>query len=221
MGRQLLDGEPAFRAVIEQCDAIVRQLGDWSLRDELMASEFRSRMDITAISQPCIFALQVALAGLWASWGIRPQALVGHSVGEVAAAYLAGVFSLDDAVRIIYHRGRTMELAPARGRMLAAGVSPEAARHLIALYGDRVALAAVNSPSSVTLSGEAGPLEDLAALLESKGAFLPVPQGPLRISQRPDGPDPRRTACRARRYSASASVLAPLLYRHRPPDRGA
>ena len=86
-------------------------------------------MEVTAISQPCIFAVQVALAELWASWGVRPEALVGHSVGEVAAAYLAGVFSLEDAVRVIYHRGRCMELAPERGRMLAAGVSPdEAAR---------------------------------------------------------------------------------------------
>ena len=171
MGRQLLREEPVFRAAIERCDAIVRRLGDWSLLDELTADESRSRMDITAISQPCIFALQVALAELWASWGVRPEALVGHSVGEVAAAYLAGVFSLDDAVRIIYHRGRCMELAPERGRMLAAGVSPDEARQLIAGYGDRVALAAVNSPNSVTLSGEGGPLEELAGLLEERGVF--------------------------------------------------
>ena len=128
MGRQLLHEEPVFRAAIERCDAIVRRLGDWSLLDELTADESRSRMEITAISQPCIFALQVALAELWASWGVRPEALVGHSVGEVAAAYLAGVFSLEDAVRIIYHRGRSMELAPERGRMLAAGVSADAAQ---------------------------------------------------------------------------------------------
>jgi acyl transferase domain-containing protein/aryl carrier-like protein len=171
MGRQLLHEEPAFRAAIERCAAIVRQLGDWSLLDELTADESRSRMDITAISQPCIFALQVALAELWASWGVRPEALVGHSVGEVAAAHLAGVFSLDDAVRIIFHRGRCMELAPERGRMLAAGISPDAARQLLAEYGDRVALAAVNSPSSVTLSGEAGPLEEIAGRLEERGAF--------------------------------------------------
>ena len=165
--------------------------------DELTADESRSRMDVTAISQPCIFALQVALAELWASWGVRPEALVGHSVGEVAAAYLAGVFSLDDAVRIIYHRGRCMELAPERGRMLAAGISPEAAQRLIAPYGDRVALAAVNSPNSVTLSGEGGPLEELAGLLEERGVFCRFLQGPVRLPQRPDGPDPRRIARRA------------------------
>ena len=85
-------------------------------------------MDVTAIAQPCLFALQVALAELWASWGVRPEAVVGHSVGEVAAAYLAGVFSLEDAVRVIYHRGRCMERAPGRGRMLAAGVSRRGGR---------------------------------------------------------------------------------------------
>ena len=221
MGRQLLHEEPTFRAAIERCDAIVRRLGDWSLSDELTADESRSRMDITAISQPCIFALQVALAELWASWGVRPEALVGHSVGEVAAAYLAGVFSLDDAVRIIYHRGRCMELAPERGRMLAAGISPDAAQQLLAGYGDRVALAAVNSPSSVTLSGEAGPLEELAALLEERGAVLPIPEGPVCLPQRPDGPDPRRIARRARGHPAAAGELAPVLHRHGPPDRGA
>ncbi len=131
MGRQLLHEEPAFRAAIERCAAILERLADWSLLDELTALESRSRMDNTAISQPCIFALQVGLAELWASWGVRPEAIVGHSVGEVAAAFLAGVFSLDDAVRIIFHRGRTMDLARERGRMLAAGISADEARQLI------------------------------------------------------------------------------------------
>ena len=171
MGRQLLRDELAFRATIERCDAIVRRLGDWSLLDELTADESESRMDVTAISQPCIFAIQVALAELWASWGVRPSAVMGHSVGEVAAAYLAGVFDLADAVRVIYQRGRCMELAPGRGRMLAAGVSPEVAEELLAPYGDRVALAAVNSPGSVTLSGEGRPLEEIAGRLESRGVF--------------------------------------------------
>jgi len=171
MGRHLLHEEPAFRAAIERCDTIMRRLGLWSLFEELTADPSRSRMDETAIAQPCIFALQVALAELWASWGVRPEALVGHSVGEAAAAYLAGVFSLDDAVRIIYQRGRAMQRAPADGRMLAAGLSPEAAQQLVTAYGDRVALAAVNSPNSVTLSGEGAPLEEIAGLLEERGVF--------------------------------------------------
>jgi acyl transferase domain-containing protein/aryl carrier-like protein len=171
MGRQLLEQEPIFRATIERCDEIVRQLGPWSLLDELTADESRSRMAVTAISQPAIFALQVALAALWRSWGVRPETVVGHSVGEVAAAHLAGVFDLEDAMHVIYQRGRCMELAPLRGRMLAAGISAEEVRELLHPYGERVSLAAVNSAASVTLSGEAGPLEEIARVLEERGIF--------------------------------------------------
>jgi acyl transferase domain-containing protein/NADPH:quinone reductase-like Zn-dependent oxidoreductase/aryl carrier-like protein len=185
MGRQLLEQEPVFRAMIERCDAILRRLGPWSLLEELTAEEEHSRMHVTAISQPAIFALQVALAELWRSWGVQPQAVVGHSVGEVAAAYLAGVFNLDDAVRVIYHRGRCMELvggtdvspvcdgrnASPSGRMLAASITPEEAQQLIAPYGERLSFAAINSPVSVTLSGEAGPLEEIAHILDCRGIF--------------------------------------------------
>ncbi|AGA26414.1 type I polyketide synthase [Singulisphaera acidiphila] len=171
MGRELLRTEPVFRKAVARCDTIMRQLGSWTLLDELTADESASQMDVTAIAQPCLFAIQVGLAALWDSWGVRPEALVGHSVGEVAAAYLAGVFNLEDAVRIIYHRGRCMEQAPARGRMLAAALTPDEARSLIAEYGDRVALAAVNSPGSVTLSGEIGALEECAERMKARGTF--------------------------------------------------
>ncbi|MGH7170326.1 MAG: acyltransferase domain-containing protein, partial [Gemmataceae bacterium] len=171
MGRQLLEQEPVFRGIIERCDEIVRGLGSWSLLEELTADENHSRMAVTAISQPAIFAVQVALAALWRSWGVRPEAVMGHSVGEVAAAHLAGVFRLEDAVRVIYQRGRCMELAPARGRMIAAGITPEEGRLLIAPYDERVSLAAVNSPASVTLSGDAGPLEEIARVLEQRQVF--------------------------------------------------
>ena len=171
MGRQLLEGEPAFRATIERCDAIVRRLGPWSLLDELTADEADSRMDVTAISQPAIFAVQAALGALWESWGVRPDVLIGHSVGEVAAAYLAGVFGLDDAVRIIYQRGRCMELTPTRGRMLAAALTPAEADRLLDGRGEAVVLAAVNGPASVTLSGDAAILDEIARELDDRGVF--------------------------------------------------
>jgi acyl transferase domain-containing protein/acyl carrier protein len=171
MGRQLLEQEPVFRERIERCDEIVRGFGSWSLLEELTADEDHSRMAVTAISQPAIFALQVALAALWRSWGVQPEAVIGHSVGEVAAAHLAGVFSLEDAMRVIYQRGRCMELAPSRGRMIAAAVTAEEARRLIAPYGKRLSLAAINGPASVTLSGEAGPLEEIARVLEERRVF--------------------------------------------------
>jgi acyl transferase domain-containing protein/NADPH:quinone reductase-like Zn-dependent oxidoreductase/acyl carrier protein len=171
MGRELLHQEPVFRSVIERCDAIMRELGAWSLIEELGRGESASRMEATSIAQPCLFALQVGLAALWASWGVTPAALVGHSVGEVAAAFLAGGLGLEDAVRIIYERGRCMELAPARGGMLAAALSPDEAERLIAEYGQHVCLAAVNSPGSVTISGELEPLQEIAQRLSQREVF--------------------------------------------------
>jgi polyketide synthase 12/epothilone polyketide synthase D len=168
MGRQLLAHELVFREVVERCDEVIRRLGTWSLLDELNADEAHSRMIETAISQPAIFALQVGLAALWRSWGVTPEAVVGHSVGEVAAAHLAGVFSLEDAVRVIYQRGRCMDRSSSSGRMLAAAVTPDEALDLMAEYGNRVALAAVNSAASITLSGEQGPLEEIAKRLEER-----------------------------------------------------
>jgi acyl transferase domain-containing protein/aryl carrier-like protein len=171
MGRDLLREEPVFRATIERCDAIVRRLGPWSLLAELTAGEAGSRIDETAIAQPCLFAVQVALAALWDSWGVRPEIVVGHSVGEVAAAHLAGVLDLEDAVRVIHQRGRCMERAPRLGRMLAAALTQEQAQRLVDGSGGRIALAAVNSPASVTLSGEPGPLEEIARQLDAQGVF--------------------------------------------------
>src|SRR4029453_10015148 len=94
MGRELLENEPVFRQTIEACDALLRQHADWSLLAELTADEANSRLQETAIAQPAIFALQVGLAALWKSWSIEPAAVVGHSVGEIAAAHIAGALRL-------------------------------------------------------------------------------------------------------------------------------
>ena len=165
MGRQLLAEEPLFGQVIERIDGLIRQWSDWSLLEELTADESMSRMQETAISQPAIFAVQVGLAALWKFWGIQPDAVVGHSVGEVAAAHVAGVLGLEDAARVIFHRGRCMDLAPARGRMLAAALTAEEARQTIRPHGERVEIAAINSPNSVTLTGEAQALAEVEQAL--------------------------------------------------------
>jgi acyl transferase domain-containing protein/NADPH:quinone reductase-like Zn-dependent oxidoreductase/thioesterase domain-containing protein/NAD(P)-dependent dehydrogenase (short-subunit alcohol dehydrogenase family) len=171
MGRELLQTQPVFRAAIEQCDAIFRELGSWSLIEELKRSEQDSRLHTTAIAQPAIFALQAALAGLWNSWGVEPVAVVGHSVGEAAAAYVAGALTLPEAARVIFHRGRTMNAASNKGRMLAASLSPAQAEELVAPYGGEVEVGACNSPVSVTLSGEPAPLERIAKELDARGVF--------------------------------------------------
>jgi acyl transferase domain-containing protein/NADPH:quinone reductase-like Zn-dependent oxidoreductase/SAM-dependent methyltransferase/aryl carrier-like protein len=171
MGRELLENEPVFRQTIERCDALLRQHADWSLLAELTADEACSRLQETAIAQPALFALQVALAALWKSWGVEPEAAVGHSVGEVAAAHIAGALRLEDAVRVIFHRGRCMDLASSKGKMLAVGLSMLEAEQAIQGYEDRVSVAAINSPSSATLSGDPQALEQISRALDAKGVF--------------------------------------------------
>ncbi|MBW4567204.1 MAG: SDR family NAD(P)-dependent oxidoreductase [Tolypothrix carrinoi HA7290-LM1] len=173
MGRQLLESEPVFREVIEHCDELLRQYADWSLLSELRASEETSRINSTQIAQCSIFAVQIALAALWCDWGITPQAIVGHSVGEVAAAYVAGVLSLEDAVRVIFHRSRVQASAAGKGKMLAVGLSQEEAQRVLAglKYESCVSIAAVNSPSAVTLAGDSAALSEIVTSLEQKQIF--------------------------------------------------
>ncbi|MBI4470556.1 MAG: SDR family NAD(P)-dependent oxidoreductase [Acidobacteria bacterium] len=171
MGRELIEREPVFRKAIEECAALLPAGATWSLMEELTADEARSRLHETSIGQPAIFALQVGLTALWRSWGVEPDAVVGHSVGEVAAAYVAGVLNLEDAVRVIFHRGRCMDLASSKGRMLGVGVPLEQAQELIVGYEKVVSVAAVNSPVSVTLSGEPEALEEIHHSLDEQRIY--------------------------------------------------
>ncbi len=178
MGRELLAEEPVFRASLEACDGLVRRHAGWSLLAELTAEESRSRrLDQTEVAQPALFALQVGLAGLWRAWGIRPDVVVGHSVGEVAAAHVAGALGLEDAVRVVVHRGRLMQRVTGQGKMAAVGLSVEDARRVLARCDGRLSIAAINSPTTTVLSGDAGVLEDVVQALRQQGVFtrlLPV-----------------------------------------------
>jgi myxalamid-type polyketide synthase MxaC len=171
MGRRLLDQEPVYRETVERCDSLLRDLAGWSLLDELRADEAASRLNRTEFAQPALFALQMGLASLWGSWGIEPDAVVGHSVGEVAAACFSGVLSLAEAVRVVYHRGRLLQRIAGQGRMAAVHLSADRAAGIIAGYQDRLTIAAINSRASVTLSGEAGPLEEVLEMLGRQNIF--------------------------------------------------
>src|ERR1700722_4641170 len=133
MGRELIRHEPVFRQTIKRCEAAMRPWARFSLMEELGRGEEQTRMERTEIAQPAIFAIQVALAKLWKWWGVQPAAVFGHSVGEVAAACVAGVLSLEEGARVIVLRARFMDdCARGEGTMLAIGLAVEAAPGTIA-----------------------------------------------------------------------------------------
>ena len=177
MGRQLLAGNRVFREAIERCDAALAPLAGWSLVDELRADKSASRMRQTAISQPANFALQVALTDLWSSLGVAPDAIIGHSAGEIAAAYAAGALTFDDAVTVIYHRARLQQRTSGQGRLIAAAISEDRAHELAAVLDGRVGVAAVNSPESVALVGSVAALEEVKASLDEDGIFCAFVDG--------------------------------------------
>jgi len=177
MARTLFKQEPVFRNAIERCDTALLPYTGWSLIAELLADEAASRMTETSVAQPANFALQIALVELWHSWGIEPDALIGHSAGEVAAAYLAGALTWDDALCVIFHRSRLQQLTTGQGRMLAVGQPYEAMQRILQGYEDRISVAAINSPNAVTLVGDADSLHDIARLMEEQGIFCRYLQG--------------------------------------------
>src|SRR5437868_4538445 len=172
MGRELMEHEPAFRAVVERCDVALKGVATFSLLEELGHSEETSQLHRTEIAQPAIFAMQVGLAELWKSWGVHPAAGVGHGVSELAAACVAGLFSLEQGARITALRARFMEgCARGEGRMLAVGLGEEEARVLIDKHDRTVSIAAFNSPTSLTLAGPTRSIEAMFAELETQGVF--------------------------------------------------
>jgi len=155
MAQQLYATQPTFRAALDQCDAVLRPHLPRPLLEVLYPRDPADAELIhrTGYTQPALFALEYALAELWRSWGVEPSAVLGHSVGEYAAACVAGVFSLEDGLRLIAARGRLMEALPPGGAMAAVRASPAEAEAAIAPYANDVSLAAVNGPQSVVLAG--------------------------------------------------------------------
>ncbi|AEI43015.1 polyketide synthase PksE [Paenibacillus mucilaginosus KNP414] len=171
MGQQLYREDGIFREAADRCDEAFRKASGWSILEAMLKPQEESRMEETEIAQPANFVLQVALAALLEARGIRPKAIVGHSAGEAAAAYVSGALSLDDAALLIYHRSRLQQMTTGQGRLAAVGLSLEEAAPRLAGLEDRVSFAAVNSPGSVTLVGEPQALEKIVSAIEAEGVF--------------------------------------------------
>lgn len=175
MARELFENEAVFRESIEECDRLFRGWVNWSLIDELKANEERSRLNEVDVMQPIIFALQVALSSLWHSWGIEPDAVVGHSMGEVAAAHIAGVLSLEDAVRIICRRSQLVrQKASGRGGMAVIELPVEEVEGILADYNSSIYIASCNGPTTTVVSGEPNVLKELKAILDNRGIFCQI-----------------------------------------------
>ncbi len=172
MGRGLFDHEPVYREAIEESDAAVRRLSGRSLIEVLYpegtGDDGRPLAD-TAIAQPALFAVQAALTRLWASVGVTPEAVAGHSLGEYAAACAAGVLSWEDGLRLCAERGSlTSALPPGEGAMLSVFASPGEVEELVAAHGTRVEIAAHNGPEETVLSGAVDAIEEIAELLAER-----------------------------------------------------
>lgn len=133
--------------------------------------EAASSISDTRIAQPAIMAVQIGLTEVWKSWGVEADGYVGHSIGEVAAAYSSGALTLGQAVEVIYHRSRGQNKATDKGQMLAVGLSHKEALKAIAGHEATVSIAAVNGPNMVTLAGDAEPLEIIDGQLLKKDIF--------------------------------------------------
>jgi acyl transferase domain-containing protein/acyl carrier protein len=172
MGRDLIAREPTIAAWIEKIDGILAPLVGWSLTDVLVREDApENSYDCTEIAQPALFALQVAMMEWLRGKGIAADACLGHSVGEVAAAYAAGALSLDQACRVIAHRSAVQGKTAGMGKMMAVGLSPAQVAPVIAPYGNAVTIAAFNSPASVTLAGDEDVLRQIGEGLENDGVF--------------------------------------------------
>ncbi|WP_312867388.1 SDR family NAD(P)-dependent oxidoreductase [Amycolatopsis pithecellobii] len=168
MGRELLDEEPRFAEVIAACDEVLEHYG-LSIADELRRDESESRLTSTLYAQVANFAVQAGLTALWRDWGIEPDVIVGHSVGEVAAAYAAGVYSLEDALTVSFNRANLQSRLAGRGGMAAVNLPvEEVTPHLV----DGVTVAAVNSTYATTIAGDHDALATATGALTAAGASV-------------------------------------------------
>lgn len=171
MGRQLLAREAVFRRSIERLDAAYGRHVDWSLAALLEGRggfDWRTRLDVL---QPLLVAVEIALAELWASWGVRPDAVIGQSMGEIAAAHVAGCLALESTARLACERGRVVARARGEGAMGLVAASIAELEPELAAAGGRVEVAGSNGPTSTLVSGDREPVLDLLRRLESRGVF--------------------------------------------------
>lgn len=181
MGRQLYETQSTYRALIDRCDAVFVEETGTGLLDVLFAvdgSDNQSLIHQTAYTQSALYSIQCALVAMWRSWGIEPNAVLGHSVGEYAAAWTSGVFELEDGLRLLITRGKLMQALPAGGSMMAVFSDEATVHEFVGGHEDRVSVAAINGPRMTVISGEEYSIRQIATELLNQG----IRTVPLRVS---------------------------------------
>ncbi|MEU6237319.1 type I polyketide synthase, partial [Kitasatospora sp. NPDC047058] len=176
MGREMLAASPVFAARIAECAQALAPHVDWSLADVLAGADGAPALDRADVVQPALWAVMVSLAAVWEAAGVTPGAVVGHSQGEIAAATVAGILSLQDAAEVVTVRSRALAGLGTGGGMLSVVMPAAAVRELLAPWGDRLAVAAVNGPAATVVSGETEALAEFGAELAARKVMRwPIP----------------------------------------------
>ncbi|MDX1928072.1 MAG: type I polyketide synthase, partial [Pirellulaceae bacterium] len=171
MGQELYRHEAIYREAVDEADHVFKEVAGFSALAEMLKPEADSRISDTRFAQPANLLIQIGIMAVMRAAGVEPGAVVGHSVGELAAAYAAGVLNLRDVMTVCFHRSRLQAMCAGKGSMLAVGLSKEEALERIADCSDRVSVAAVNGPSNVTLAGDTQDLSRIAEALNAAGIF--------------------------------------------------
>lgn len=171
MGKTLMENEIVYRAAMEEINSVYKQFVDWDLLEEINKPQDTSRFEEIDIVQPILLAVEIALANLWMSKGVFPDIVVGHSMGEVAAAYVAGAITLREAAQIIITRSRLMRELSGKGEMCVTDLSEAEAKKYLSGVEDKLSIAVINSKQSVVISGDVDALANLMNRLESEGRF--------------------------------------------------
>ena len=180
MGRGLLNHSPSFTAIIKRCDDALAELPSgptWTIQSQLSQPPETSFLHVPSVSQVVCTALQIGLVAIWKTWGLKPSVVLGHSSGEIAAAYTAGMLSLRDSMAIAFYRGACMgddgqlSIQNFNGAMCVVSMNEVECEATLSPYEGRVALAAVNSPTSCTLSGDRDAIDEILVSCKADGIF--------------------------------------------------
>lgn len=174
LAEELYRSAPVFKESLDRCDTLFSAFLPESLPRLLYPGEKSAgeKLKQPLYAQALIFSIEYALSRLWLSWGIAPAVVIGHSIGEYAAACIAGLFSLEEAVRLVAARGRIMQDGPGGGEMIGVLMDEAKARRIIAPYAETVSIAAVNTPQNVTLSGDEQDLKQVIRLIKKERCFV-------------------------------------------------